>query len=246
MSVLGLPLVVFIACVVIVFLGAIVQGTLGIGLGMVAAPMLALADRRFIPVVILVAILPLTVSMTLRERSLIDRRGVILAVIGRIPGVALGAAAVALAGDRVLSVLVAVTVLGAVVASLLVDRGRQRPTTAPMLVTAGLASGFMGTSTGIGGPPMALTYQHADPAIMRSTISLFFTIGSILSIIGLAVSGSIGGRQIGMGLALVPAVMAGFVVSRLFITRLAGERFRIPVLTVCALAAVALLVEEFT
>ena len=54
------------------------------------------------------------------------------------------------------------------------------------LMVAGLASGFAGTTTGVGGPPMALTYQNSDPATMRSTISAFFSIGSVMSVTALA------------------------------------------------------------
>ena len=50
------------------------------------------------------------------------------------------------------------------------------------LVVAGLASGFAATTTGVGGPPMALTYQNSDPATMRATISAFFSIGTLMSL----------------------------------------------------------------
>lgn len=246
MTILGLSLAMFAACISVVLVGAVIQGTLGIGLGMVSAPILAIADRDLIPVAILICVLPLTVSMVVRERASIDRRGVVLPVIGRVPGVALGAAAVALAGDRILSVLVAISVLGAVAASVLAtNRGLRFRTTRTSLVAAGAVSGFMGTTTGIGGPPMALTYQHADAAVMRSTISAYFTIGSMLSLGGLAASGSLGTRETAIGIALVPAVMIGFAISRPLTERLANDRFRAGVLGVCALSAIALLISEF-
>lgn len=240
---LGISWLLVVGCVSIVFLGSIVQGTLGIGLGMIASPMLALADRDFIPGAILIAVIPLTVGITMREHATVDRPGVYAALGGRFPGVLVGAAAVAWTGPRFLSVLVAVSVLGAVAASLASVRFR---TTPRAVFAAGLASGFTGTTTGVGGPPMALTYQHADPGVMRSTLSAYFTAGSMMSIVVLAATGSIGVRQWQLAALLVPGVLAGFVVSQRFATVLRTERARVAVLTLCAASAVALLVEEFT
>ena len=38
------------------------------------------------------------------------------------------------------------------------------PTTPSLTVGAGAVSGFMGTTTGVGGPPMALLYQRVGAA----------------------------------------------------------------------------------
>lgn len=241
MTILEVPAAMFAVCAGIVFIGALVQGTLGIGLGLVSAPVLALVDPAFIPVAILVAILPLTVSMSVRERARIDGRGVGFAMVGRVPGAALGTAAVVVTGTRFLAVLVSISVLAAVAASISTLRFT---TTGRSLVVAGAVSGFMGTATGIGGPPMALTYQHSDPAVMRSTVSVFFTLGSAISLVMLAVAGAIGQRQLLLGAALIPAVIAGFVLSGPITRRLDAERIRMLVLTVCALSAIALLVRE--
>jgi len=48
---------------------------------------------------------------------------------------------------------------GRVVASV---RSVRFTTTPRALATAGLASGFIGTTTGVGGPPMAFVYRHAE------------------------------------------------------------------------------------
>lgn len=240
--ILDLAWPVVLACTFMVFIGAVVQGTLGIGLGMIASPMLALADRDFIPAAVLIAVIPLTFGVALRERGEIDRRGAGLALIGRVPGVIIGAAAVAWTGPRFLAVLVAVSVLLAVAASL--ANVRFHPTDRAIF-TAGLASGFTGTTTGVGGPPMALTYQHSDPAVMRSTISAFFTVGSLMSIVALLVSGSLGTRQWQLGALILPGVVLGFVVSQRYARALRNERARVAILLICALSAVSLLIEEF-
>ena len=79
------------ACLLAVFVGATVQATIGMGTGMVAAPILAFADPDFIPAAILISILPLTFAVAWGDRAHIDRRGVGVALIGRVPGLIVGA-----------------------------------------------------------------------------------------------------------------------------------------------------------
>jgi uncharacterized membrane protein YfcA len=239
----GLSTWMAIACVLIVFVGATVQASIGIGLGMIASPMLALADTAFIPAAIMLAVLPLTFTIAWIDREHIAGRDVGFALIGRVPGTIAGALVVAALSDRVLAVMVAASVLLAVVASI---TGRLFRPTDPALVVAGLASGFAGTTTGVGGPPMALTYQNADPATMRATISAFFAIGSLMSIGALALAGEIGVRQWQLTALVLPGVALGVIVARRVKHRLRPEVVRPAVLAICTVAAIALLVETFT
>jgi len=238
----GLSVGVALACMFAVYVGATVQASIGIGLGMIASPMLAFADPDFIPATIMIAVLPLTFTIAWADRSHIERRDVGFALVGRVPGVILGAVVVAALSDRVLAVMVALSVLFAVVASL---TGRLFRPTDTSLVVAGLASGFAGTTTGVGGPPMALTYQNSDPATMRSTISAFFAIGSLLSLAALALAGEVGNRQFQLTGLLLPSVVLGVITARLLKDRLNPAIVRPTVLVVCSITAVALLVETF-
>ena len=238
----GLPFWTVIACVAAVYVGAVVQASIGIGLGMIAAPMLAFADPDFIPAAIMIAVLPLTFTIAWIDREHIVKRDVGFALIGRVPGVIVGALVVAALSDRVLAVMVAASVLFAVVASI---TGRLFEPTDRALVVAGLASGFAGTTTGVGGPPMALTYQNSDPATMRATISAFFSIGSLMSIGALALAGEIGVRQWQLTALILPGVGLGVVTARQVKDHLRPEVIRPAVLVICTVAALALLIETF-
>lgn len=240
---LGLSVAMAIACVAIVYVGSTVQASIGIGLGMIASPMLLLADPDFIPAAIMLAVLPLTFTIAWIDRQHIAPRDVGFAVAGRIPGTIAGALVVASMSERVLAVLVAGSVLLAVVSSI---TGRLFQPTDRALVVAGLASGFAGTTTGVGGPPMALTYQNSDPATMRATISAFFSIGSVMSIAALWLAGEIGVRQLQLTAMILPGVVLGVVTARLVKHYLRPEVVRPTVLVICATAAAALLAETFT
>lgn len=238
----GLSVAMTIACVGVVYVGATVQASIGIGLGMIASPVLLMADTDFIPAAIMLAVLPLTFTIAWADREHIEPREVGFAIAGRIPGTIAGALVVASLSDRVLAVLVAGSVLLAVLASI---TGRLFRPTDPSLVVAGLASGFAATTTGVGGPPMALTYQNSDPATMRATISAFFSIGSVLSIGALALAGEVGVRQLQLTLLILPGVVLGVATARAVKDLLRPEVVRPAVLVICTGAAIALLVESY-
>ncbi|HYN34056.1 MAG TPA: sulfite exporter TauE/SafE family protein [Ilumatobacteraceae bacterium] len=238
----GLSIGVALACVFVVFIGATVQASIGIGVGLIASPVLAMADPDFIPVAILLCILPLTFTVAWLDRRHIQRRQVGFALLGRVPGVVAGALIVAALSDRMLAVMVAVSVFIAVAASL---TGRRFHPTDRSLMVAGLASGFAATTTGVGGPPMALTYQHSDPATMRSTISAFFLFGALMSVAALALAGEVGVRQWQLTALLMPPIALGVIAARLLQHRLDPSVVRPAVLVMCSVAALALLVETF-
>jgi uncharacterized membrane protein YfcA len=238
----GLTMTMTVACIAIVFVGATVQASIGIGLGMIASPLLLIADSDFIPAALMLTVLPLTFTVAWIDRSHIEPRDVGFALAGRIPGTIAGALVVASLSDRFLAVMVAASVLLAVVASI---TGRLFQPTSRALVVAGLASGFAGTTTGVGGPPMALTYQNSDPATMRATISAFFSIGSLMSIGALALAGEVGVRQWQLSALILPGVGLGLVAARRVKHLLQPEVVRPAVLVICTVAAIALLAETF-
>ena len=238
----GLSVGMTIACVLTVYIGATVQASIGIGMGMIASPVLALADPDFIPAAIVIAVMPLTVAIAWADREHVEPRGVGFALLGRIPGVILGALVVAALSDQVLALLVAGSVLIAVLASL--TSRRFRPTDGALAV-AGMASGFGATTTGVGGPPMALTYQHSDPATMRASVSAFFAVGGVMTLAALAIAGEIGTRQLQLSALLLPGVVVGIVTARRVRHLLDPSIVRPAVLVICTVASIALLIETF-
>ena len=106
------------ACLLIMAIGASVQATIGIGMGMLAAPVLGLADPAFLPATIMISVLPLSTGVAMRDWDAVNWEDVRTAFTGRVPGIAIGAVFVALTGPRAVAVVVALSVLTAVAASL--------------------------------------------------------------------------------------------------------------------------------
>lgn len=220
-----------------VLAGAVVQGVAGFGLALLAAPALALVDPRLVPVSLLVTTTVLPLLSWLRERGHVDRRGLGWALAGRLPGTVLGAAAVALMSPRALSALVALVVLGGVLAS--VTTWAPRPTPRALLA-GGFVSGVTGTSTSIGGPPVALLYQRSTGPQIRATLAVYFIVGTTVSLTALAVSGQVHRDQLAAGLMLLPFLGAGFWLSGPLRRHLDRGRTRVAVLVVSAASALAL------
>jgi uncharacterized membrane protein YfcA len=224
-----------------VLVGALVQGVVGLGLGLIAAPVLAMLDPTLVPATLLLVTCLLPLLTALRELKDVDWRGLRWALAGRMPGTAVGAYAVARLPERGLALLVAIVVLGAVLAS--VSRWHARPV-AGSLVVGGFVSGVAGTATSIGGPPMALLYQHASGPRLRSTLAVFFFVGTVVSLLALAVAGEMGERDAQRALLLMPFMLVGFAASGRLRPRLDRGWTRPAVLGVATVAAVALLVRS--
>lgn len=94
----------------------------------------------------------------------------------------------------------------------------------------GLFTGVTETATGIGGPPLALLYQHAPGPVLRSTVAFCFLVGELISLVILALSGAVRSDQIVAAASLVPAVVLGTVLSRLVHAHINGPALRMAVL----------------
>ncbi|UCF20801.1 MAG: sulfite exporter TauE/SafE family protein [Gemmatimonadota bacterium] len=193
-----------------VFLGAVVQGSIGFGLSLVAVPVLILVEPRLVPGPILCVAIVLTLLLSHRERDSIDFFGVGWALAGRLPGTAVGAVALLVMPRDRLSLLFGILVLLAVLMSSF--RLRLQPT-AWSLSAAGLLSGFMGTTAAIGGPPIALLLQRLPGDRLRGTLSGFFLVGASVSLLALTVIGRFGGEELRLAVLLLPGILLGFWVS---------------------------------
>jgi uncharacterized membrane protein YfcA len=218
--------------------GAAVQGLVGLGLGLVAAPVTVMLEPRLMPDLLLWLAMLMPVVTLLREREQIDWRGLGWALSARVPGTAVGVYLVGVFSARELGVAVGLMVLLSVAVT---ARALVLPVNRVTLTGAGFTSGITGTATSIGGPPMAVLLQHRAPVQIRTTLAVYFLLGAALSLVGLAVTGSLERAPFVLALLFVPCLVVGFVVSRLVRRALPTAHIRPAVLGVCAASAVVLL-----
>lgn len=218
----------------VVLLGTWLQGSVGIGLGLFAAPLLALFAPAFVPGALLASVMVLGVLMAWRERHAISRPVIGWALLGRAPGAVIGAALVSLAAaawlDLVLGGLILVCVgLSASRWNVEATRGH--------LIGAGLLSGITGTAASVGGPPMALVLQRQEGATVRATLSAYFLAGITMSLATLTAFGRFGREDLARALLLLPAILGGFFASRFTQGWIDRGRVRPAILTISGTAA---------
>lgn len=225
-----------------VLLAAAAQQLAGFGFALMAMPLLSvlLGPRDAVVVASLASLAGGTV-MTYRLRALVDRPVLGRLALGAVVGLPLGVVVLGSVSEDPLKVAVALAVLAMVVILAAGFRFREeRPRTE---VGAGFVSGVMGTSLGIGGPPVVLALQASDMAqhTFRATTVAFFVLcnlGTLPLVLG---SGVVGLDAWPAAVVAVPTALAGNWVFGGVAQRVSAERFRPLVLALLVLSALAAL-----
>ncbi|MET9437083.1 sulfite exporter TauE/SafE family protein [Streptomyces sp. NPDC006551] len=224
---------------VTVAVAAFVQGSSGLGFALIVAPVAGILDPGLLPVFVLASMIPLNVYVAWRERASLDLRGAGWITAARLAATPGGLALLWLIPDRSLGLFVGIaTVLAAVVslAAPAFTPGRAA------YVGAGAVTGLTETATGVGGPPLALVYQHRPPAELRSTVAACFLVGEVASLVLLFAAGKGQPEDLGLAVALLPAIAAGAWLSRLVHHRMDARRMRLFVLGFALVSGLVLIV----
>jgi len=233
---------VFLLTSIIVLIGALLQGSIGFGLGPFAVPLLILVNPVYAPAPILIVALLLTGLMYRRERNHVDFLAVKWATVGRICGSVLGAALLVIIPDTMLKLLFGTMLLAAVLFSVPKVNLKVSP---PNIFGMATISGFMATTASIGGAPMALLFQNRKGPQIRATLSVIFMIGCVISLILLTIIGRVTIIEIQAALALFPGILLGFFISK-YTAKILDRGFIKPaILIVCVSAALFLILSYF-
>ena len=225
-----------------VLAASFVQGSSGMGFALIVAPVLTLLAPDLLPVCVLILMLPLNAYVAWRERHALDRRGASWISAGRMVGTFGGLAVLALLSAQALSIFVGLSTIAAAVVTWFI------PAFTPGLlafIMAGLITGVTETATGIGGPPMALTYQHRPPAEMRATMALCFLIGELISLVFLLFMGKVQMLHLSAALQLLPALAVGAVACRFVHTRIDAKVMRLFVQAFAVISGLLLLIKAW-
>ena len=231
------PIEIAIALTAIVA-GVVVQGSVGFGAGLVAAPVLLIVDQDFVPGPMLAANLSIAVLMGWHEWRAIDWKGAGIALGGRSLGMFPAVLAFGALSATAFSCIFAALILLAVLLSLAGWTIRPTPRNTFLV---GIVSGFPGTFASMGGPPMGLLYQNEPGSRIRATLAVFFVFGGILSLMALSLAGHFGKHQLLLAAVLLPGVFVGFLLSHFTAPLLDAQKTRPAVLIVSCLAALVVL-----
>lgn len=230
---------IFVGAFLVVVVASTTQASIGFGANLISMPTIALLEPDLVPASALIAIIAQNVLTLWRDRDGLEVRPVSVALVGRVCGTVIAIPVLRQLGAEGIQLIVAVTVLGLV--ALTASPLAPRRTTATM-AGAGTISGFFAATAGIGGPPVALLFQKDPGPSIRGSMSGFFTVGTTITVIGLAIAGRLGWWELGWGLALVPAAIAGYLLSGPLLPVVDRGATRPAILALSSVAAVALLV----
>lgn len=220
---------------IIVLLGAVVQGSTSMGFAITAAPVLMIINPDFVPVPTLLSGFTLSVYLMIRERKSIILKGLGYSIFGRILGAIVAAYVIVIISQTYFSLVFGGLILLAVMLSLI--RG-QWEINQPKLFIAGFLSGIMGTLASIGSPPMGLLYQYQKAQVIRGTLSAFFTLGTIISLLSLSYVGKFTFVEFKLFLWMLPAFTIGFWLSQ-YVTKYLDKGYtRAAILIISSLSAI--------
>jgi uncharacterized membrane protein YfcA len=237
---LPVPPAEFVVALALATVGSAIQGSVGFGLAVVSAPVLLIINThsRFVPGPLLIAAMILTLLIAHRERSAVVPREVAIATFGRVLGMLPAAYALSVLSQAEYNILFSVLILMAVGLSL--SGWHLRPTPGTLLAASTL-SAITSTISSVGGPPLALVYQHQEGPHIRGTMSTIFTIGTVISLAGVWWAGKFGLPELLAGLLLAPGVLVGFYLSRFATRHIDGPRIRPLILGFSALSALSII-----
>ncbi len=202
-----MDLIIWLMTAISLLIGCWIQTALGFGLAVFAAPIIVMLKPEWVPVLLTSMALVISILNSWNQRAGIELKELRLAFFTRVPGTVLGAWLLVQMNTAWLQVTVALCVLMAVLISWL---GKQFEYSPGRLGIAAFVSGIMGTTTSIGGPPMALVMQHGRPQTVRANLSLYFTYSCFLSLISYVWIGRIDVNILIDAGSFVPVCLLGF------------------------------------
>ena len=236
------PLTV-LGVVLVVFAGAAIQATLGMGLGLIVAPVLFFLLPDLVPALVIMLGMSSAIVGIAGRLEHVAFNEVWIALFGRLFGVAAAAWLLSMVeATEQFAIVFAIALLITVAISV---ANVPIPFSKRTLPVGGFFSGILGTITAVGSIPMALLYQNQEPEKARATMNAFFAIGVLPSLLALWVSGFLGVRHFVYAALLMPAVIAGAFLSYRLIG-FADKRYRRLVLGFAAITSAAILIQALS
>lgn len=218
--------------------GSAVEAATGYGSAVVALPVMELAFPSRMPALLILLGPPLIVLMVGIERTYVDAPAAVQISSGLIFGTGLAIPVLDLVSGRPLRLLFGFATLAALVSLTVMRGGVVR--TARRSFAAGVASGFMGTATGMSGPPLAVVFAHEHGPAVRSTLGVIYGIGSVFSIGALLIARRVDATDLWLAALLTVPVVFGFGIGRLLLKRVSKRFLHLAILGVVGGSAVIL------
>lgn len=236
---MSIPLLAAVLAVTI--LAGLVQGSLGLGLALVASPGLSLIDPAFVPAPVLAAALVSSLWMMYRDRQHGIAPQFRWTLIGIPIGIPIGLVLLRVAPTSVLMLALGVTVL--VLAPITASRRLGIAATPLTLGIGGFLSALGGATVGLTGPTVAIVYHQLSPHVLRMTMAVYLTIVQTVVLVTMAAAGGIDSQGWTLIALTVPGTAIGLLVSGPIAKVINADVARQAVIWVCCLAGASVTVK---
>ena len=236
---LGVSIPIIGFAMVITYVAATVQATIGFGFALICVPVLSLVDPALTPVPQLFALTPLTIGMAWRERSHIDLKGVSWVILGRLIGAGLGLKLLSIHSRSMLDAIIGLMVLLAVILAWWRPQFERNRVSE---VGAGTLSGMSPLISSIGGPLLALLYRNESGGALRGSMAAVFIIGLTITFGARIASGHIHLQDLWIGLCLIPPVLMGLKTSSSFISLIEGALLKWMILIIAGCSSLLMII----
>jgi uncharacterized membrane protein YfcA len=231
--------------VVVVGVTAFIQAITGFGFALLAVPVLAF--RVSVHEAVVLSACMGTVSsgwQSINLRRFANGELVRRYVLASIFGIPLGYVAFIVFSDRVLRILVGLSVLGGTV---VVATMRDRTVNQVVQRVLGILSGALLVATSTNGPPivLALQAQGMQKQEFRGTLARIFFVSGAISVILFAFAGRLDTKTLIGVIAALPALLTAVWLGNRLVTKVRDEMFRYAVLMLLCFAGISSLVSAF-
>jgi uncharacterized membrane protein YfcA len=233
----------FVVAASAVLVGSVVQGSIGFGVNLLAAPFVAIVVPEALPATMTLVALPIAITTVRREHHAVDRLALPWMLVGAVPGTLIGLGIVSeVSGESLALVVGSVTLVGVLLSTVVPPL----PHRASAAFAAGFLSNIFGTASSVGGPPVALLFQHREGPTARSTLGAFFAVSATMSLVGYLITETVTLDHLWFALGLAPFMVAGLWSSRHLHRHVDGGWLRPAVLALSAIAGAAAIVRGLT
>ncbi len=236
-----MSVVEYLLAALFVAVGAGTQACIGIGMGLIAGPLLVVIEPTFVPGPMLMVAGGINVRNAIADRASLNAPALGRQLVSAPLGLAGGLALLSVLSDRSLAIAVSLFVLLAVAVQAV---GTRPPEGRLADYAAGAGTAFSSSVAAVPGPVYAVFASHWQPAALRATLATYMLVVGASIIGALVIIGDFGLRQLWFGLGLLPAVLLGLPIGRWLRPRLAGTQFRMIVLGVAATSAAVVLLRQ--
>ncbi len=226
-----------------VFIGAITQSAIGIGFGIPGCVIL-LFDASLIPTSIVLMGTFVAFSNAFLSFKQIIKKDLIYSLTGRVMGTLIAVPLIIITICTKYFMFIFVFMLLVIIPLSFFKWNIQA--SIKNVSIAGLFSGFLGTLTGVGGPPMGIVYQNSNSSRVVPTLNMFFGFGALFSVIVLWNIGLLNMIIAIKCLLLSPSVAIGIMLGRQkFVKDFVDIKFKTLISIICILSALLVLGQAF-